>query len=401
MITGDGPSSIPVIRAPWLYLVLLLLGSLSFAAGGGVKPRRIPCVGAVVTPLALLLCAFLLSVVASTTPILSAQSFLAVLCIVAAGWVFVSLMEDERFRHAIGPVVAIAVLLLVVRILVWRYDEGLNTEAYQVRNNAWRGKIQLAWLFNLFAPLLLAWAVSDRRRRLSAFYATTWVLTGTALYFLHARMGVIVFGMTTAGVLMFTRSQWRRALAIVIVAAVVGVTLVERTRTMAQFFVSTIANPALNPGVEMRLGIWGDTIRLFKSRPITGHGLGTYDVVAYTLEDTTAVPLYRSAGWHAHNVYLHVLAETGLVGLVAWCYLWLAVLGLIISAWNRAAPSDRPPLVGAFWGISAFLLLSMTEVMIAARVHASFRMNITIAFLVALGLSECSRSRRGLYRAGG
>src|SRR5688572_16389145 len=78
MITGDSPRAIPVLRASWLYLVLLLLGSLCFAAGG-LKPRRIPGVAAVVKPLALLLCAFLLSAVASSNPLLSAQSFVAVL----------------------------------------------------------------------------------------------------------------------------------------------------------------------------------------------------------------------------------------------------------------------------------------------------------------------------------
>ena len=402
MITGDSPRSIPVIRAPWLYLVLLLLGSLCFAAGG-LKPRRIPGVAAVVKPLALLLGAFLLSTVASSNPILSAQSFLAVLTIVAAGWVFVSLIEDERFRHAIGPVVAIAVLLLAVRIIVWRYEEGLLTEAYHVGNNAWRGKIQLTWVLNLFAPLLLAWAVTAQKRRLAAFYSTTWVVIGAALYFLQARMGLIVFATTAAGVLMFTLNQWRRALAVVIVAAAIGVTLIGRTTELAHFFVSTIADPAVNPGIDMRLGIWKDTIRLIQSRPFLGHGLGTYDAVAYTLENTTAVPLYRGAGWHAHNMYLHVLAETGLVGLVAWCYLWLSILGQIVGAWNRAAPFDRPPLLGVFWGISAFLMLSLTEVMIAARVYASFRMNLTLAFLVAFGLAECSRSRpeAGLYKGRG
>ena len=390
MITGDGPPLIPIIRAPWLYLVLLLMGLLCFAADGA-KPRR-PSIGFVVKPLALLLGAFLLSVVTSFAPLLSARTFLAVLCVVAAGWVFVWLMEDERFRHAIAQVVAIAVLLLAVRIIAWRYDEGLTTEAYHVSNNAWRGKLQLTWVINLFAPLVLAWAVTAQRRRLAAFYAGTWLLIGAALYFLQARMGLIVFGMTTAAVLMLTLNQWRRVLSVVIVAAVVGVMLVGRTTALAQFFVSTIADPALNPGIDMRLGIWKDTMRLFKSRPITGHGLGTYDVVAYTLDDTTAVPLFRGAGWHAHNVYLHLLAETGLVGLMTWCFFWFTVLGQIASAWNRAGPSHRPSLLGAFWGISAFLVLSMTEVMIAARVYASFRMNLTLAFLVAFGLSECSRS---------
>ena len=318
MITGDSPRSIPVIRAPWLYLVLLLLGSVFFAAGG-LKPRRRTCVDAIAKPLALLLGAFLLSAVASSIPILSARSFLAVLTIVAAGWVFVSVIEDERFRHAIGPVVSIAVLLLAVRIIVWRYEEGLLTEAFHVGNNAWRGKIQLTWVLNLFAPLLLAWAVTARRRRLSAFYAAIWVVAGAALYFLQARMGLIVFAMTAAGVLMFTLNQWRRALAVVIVAAAIGVTLIGRTTELAQLFVSTIADPALNPGIDMRLGIWKDTLRLIQSRPFLGHGLGTYDAVAYTLENTTAVPYtVAPAGMHTTCI----------------CTCWRR---LVLSAWWRGA----------------------------------------------------------------
>ena len=308
---------------------------------------------------------------------------------------FVLLMEDEPFRRALPPVVAIAILFLALRVIAWRYNEGFTTEAYHVSNNAWRGKLQLTWVLALFAPLLLSWAVTAQKARVALPYAAAWVVTGAALYFLQARMGVIVFGMTAAGVLLFTLNQWRRTLVVVMVAAVIGVTLIARTSELAQFFVSTIADPALNPGIDMRLGIWREAISLFESRPFTGHGLGTYDAVAYTVENTTAVPLYRGAGWHAHNVYLHVLVETGLVGLVAWCYLWLAILGQLVGAWNRAAPSNRPPLLGVFWGISAFLVLSLTEVMIAARVHASFRMNLTLALLVAFGLSECSGRLNG------
>ena len=406
LISGDGlfqtlglsrwPTPLPFVASLPLYLALLFLGFLCFAGAGAVKSRSIPGVRGVFIPMALLLGAFLLSTVASATPKLSARSFLAVLCIFSAGWGFVQLMGDERFRRAIGPLVAIAVLVLDVLVIAWRYRQGLNTEAYQLNNNAWVGKLQLTWVFNLFAPLLLGWAIGVPRRGLAAFYATAWVVTGAAMYVLYSRLGVIVFGMTTVGVLVFTLSQWRRTLGIVIVAAVVGVTLVGRTREMTRYVVSTIADPSLNLGVGMRLAIWTDTMRLFRARPITGHGLGTYDRVAYTLAENAAdhEDLYRGAGWHAHNVYLHLLAETGILGLAAWCYLWFAILLQLFGAWRGAAPRDRPMLAGPLWALCAFLVLSTTEVMIAARVHGSFRMNLVLAFLVAWALSECSRASR-------
>ncbi len=319
---------------------------------------------------------------------------MAVLCIFTAGWVFVQLMKDARFRGAMGPVVAIAVLLLDAVVISWRYREGLNTEAFQLNNNAWVGKLQLTWVFNLIAPVLLGWAIGVPRRSLAVFYAIAWFVTAATMYVLYSRMGVMVFGMTTLGVLMFTLSQWRRTLGIVLVAAIAGVTLVGRTWEMARHVVSTIADPSLNLGVAMRLAIWRDTIRLFQARPITGHGLGTYDAVAYTVPGGAAEEVYRGAGWHAHNVYLHLMAETGIFGLAAWCYLWSAILLLVFRAWRRASLPDRPMLAGPLWALFAFLVLSITEVMIGARVHASFRMNLTLAFLVALALSECSRAAR-------
>jgi O-antigen ligase len=404
MISGDGPllsaglsrwpTPLPFVASPPLYLALLFLGFLCLGGAARLQWRSIPTVRAIVKPLGLLLCAFLLSAVFSDHSYLSARSFLAVLCIVTAGWCFVQLMRNERVRGAIGPVVAVALLLLDVLVISWRYRQGLDTQAFQLTNNAWIGKLQLSWVFNLFAPLLLGWAIAVPTRGLGAFYATAWLVTGAAMYFLYSRMGVIVFGMTTAGVVMFTLSQWRRTLGIVIVAAVVAVTLVGRTREMAHYVVSTIADPSLNLGVGMRLAVWRDAIRLFRERPTTGHGLGTYDVVAYTFAENAADPEddFRGAGWHAHNVYLHLLAETGILGLAAWCYLWLTILLQLFGAWSGAGPHDRAMFAGPLWAISAFLALSLTEVMIGARVHASFRMNLTVAFLAAWALSECSRA---------
>jgi O-antigen ligase len=396
MVTGDGPSStvglsrwptpLPFLSWEWLYIVLLSVGAVCFLAGGGVKSWTLPHLRFVVVPLAALLGAFLLSALASQVHTLSALAFLIVAGVVAACWVFALLLEDERVNRALWPALAIALVLLAVRVIIWRREEGLNVVAFQILNNAWTGKIQLAWVFNIFAPLLLAQTLSEPRRVVAVLYGIAWALTGVATYLLFSRMGSIVFAVTTLGVWMFSPAQWRRVLVIVIVGAAVAAGLVARSDKMSRYVFSTIVEPDRNPGVDLRLGVWRESLRLFRSHPVTGSGLGTYDEVAYSLDGSTAEPNFRGNGWHAHNVYVHVLVETGLIGLLAWCFFWYAILARQLGAWKRASSRHRVAIAGAVWAVLAFLVLSISEVMIGARVYGSLRMNLAIGLVVVLGL---------------
>lgn len=409
MVTGDGPSStirmskwptpLPFLSWPWLYLVLLALGTACFIAAGGVKSWKPPRLRAMVVPLGALLAAFALSTLTSQVHSLSAIAFLSVIAITLSCWWLAVAVEDERLSRAIWPALAVAVLLLAVRVIVWRRDEGFNIVAFQVPNNFWLGKLQLAWVFNLMAPLLLARALGEPRRRLAALYWTTWAVTGVATYLLFSRMGSIVFAIGTLGVWLMNPRQWRKAVIVLIVALGIGAALVARSDRTSRFVLTTILSPDRDPGVEQRFGIWRDALRLFRSRPITGTGLGTYDEVTYRLDGTTADTFFRQQGWHAHNVYLHVLAETGVVGVLAWCYFWYAIVARLVRAWRRADRQYRLYAAGALWAVVAFLVLSISEVLIGARVYASLRMNLTIGLVVVLGLhiaAEIDR-RRGLH----
>jgi O-antigen ligase len=410
MVTGDGPpwtvriskwpTPFPFLAWPWLYPLLLMLGALCFAAGGGVKPSRLSHLRFLVVPVAVVLGAFLLSTVVSQVHSLSASAFLGVVCIVGSCWVFAALLEDEHLERTIWPVIAVAVLLLAVRVILWRLDEGLNVMAFHVLNNAWVGKLQLAWVFNLFAPLLLARSMGESRRGLAVLYWLTWAVTGAATYLLFSRMGSIVFAVSTIGVWILNPGQWRKVFLILIAAVAIGAGLVASSDRMSRYVVSTILDPDRNPGVGIRLGVWREAFHLFESRPITGTGLGTYDEVAYSIGGTTADPEFRRNGWHAHNVYLHVLAETGVIGLLAWCYLWYAILARLLGAWKQADARHRLAVAGALWAVLAFLVLSMTEVLIGARVHSGLRMNLTLGLVVVLGLHAASRARPAGPRSG-
>src|SRR5262249_57348949 len=72
------------------------------------------------------------------------------------------ILEAEEVLDRTSIVMSAAALFLAVRVIVWRVDEGLGVPAFQVRNNAWLGKLQIAWVLNLIAPLLLARFMGER-----------------------------------------------------------------------------------------------------------------------------------------------------------------------------------------------------------------------------------------------
>jgi O-antigen ligase len=107
--------------------------------------------------------------------------------------------------------------------------------------------------------------------------------------------------------------------------------------------------------VEDRIWIAKDTLQLIQDHPFLGTGLGTYPL---------AVPSYVShyfpREWDkAHNDYLQLLAEVGLVGfsLAVW---WLVAFGRSLAAALRSK-STSPVRLGAYCGCLALLVHSFGD----------------------------------------
>ncbi|NOY89303.1 MAG: O-antigen ligase family protein [FCB group bacterium] len=82
--------------------------------------------------------------------------------------------------------------------------------------------------------------------------------------------------------------------------------------------------------VALRLILWKTAIRTFLDHPFTGIGIGNFRLVHQLYPDIRTNPLwYQIKGMSAHNVILHYLAETGLIGSLA--LLALAIKGIKIS----------------------------------------------------------------------
>ena len=162
------------------------------------------------------------------------------------------------------------------------------------------------------------------------------------------------------------------------------------TKTPPDLIVS-LGRPGQDVGMTIRQAVWRQTIQMIVDHPMVGIGLGSYDDVAHSQYGPPAYPIFFHKGWHAHNSFLHVLAETGIVGFLAGCYLGVTLVRFLLRRWRAGDRISRLNSSALLCVLIAFFVLSMTEAMLAARVHASLRMNLTLALLVFCGLRLASK----------
>ena len=176
-----------------------------------------------------------------------------------------------------------------------------------------------------------------------------------------------------AALVITTVVQSRRALALSVIAAFVLTIVVllssiniipsvvaERFSGVADYFgvfdVRGVKVNDTNYAIVERMAHWESAAMMFAAHPLLGVGIGNYAV---------AYPAYALPGWsnplgHAHNYYLNVAAEAGIVGLVAYVILWVAAFW---QGW-RAVRGTR----GWHRGIAAGLL----GMLVALSVHNGF-----------------------------
>lgn len=99
-------------------------------------------------------------------------------------------------------------------------------------------------------------------------------------------------------------------------------------------------------GAGVRTSFLSASWRMFQSAPLTGLGPGSWVPARLSFTDATELDYYIP---HAHNVPAQVLAEFGLVGVVAAVIVVLSVLRLVLRGTVDAAPAARLPALAALF----------------------------------------------------
>jgi O-antigen ligase len=181
-----------------------------------------------------------------------------------------------------------------------------------------------------------------------------------------SRGGVVSFacGMLCLVILAYNRRLLRKwALAVLILVIVsVGITvllgydlIVARLQTLIQLETEL--------SFQLRLGVWRNTISMFRDFPIFGSGFGTFSHI---------FPQYQTfvsdlTFFYAENDYLQVLAETGIIGIILVICVGITFFYTTLKAWKQR--HSRWSIVMVAGGVSA--LFSIV-------VHSSIDFNLHI-----------------------
>jgi O-antigen ligase len=204
-------------------------------------------------------------------------------------------------------------------------------------------------------------------------------LTSIVALFYLAASGLLVIGVVISwsrgawlgfalavGAMLFAlpRRLWQSLALVAVVGGLVGglwltgrlpASIISRINSASQetFATADVRSADLtaeNYALIERLAHWQAAINMATDNPWLGVGFGNYEV---------AYDQYRLVYWtfslgHAHNYYLNVLAETGIIGLVAYLLLWVGLLFLSWRARQHPDPLARLIAVG-FLGTWSYL----------------------------------------------
>jgi len=136
----------------------------------------------------------------------------------------------------------------------------------------------------------------------------------------------------------------RTALGLVVGGLVTGLVAVSFSDFLGPRIERTLAAVQMEHGgvdfaLSGRLALWETTSRIIVDHPLTGVGVdGFQDAYkAYAPADDQFVDRGQGGAFHAHQIVLEVLAETGMVGLL----LWFAAAALALRAWAFASKDAR------------------------------------------------------------
>ena len=304
------------------------------------------------------------------------------------------LRDRDRIRFTAYALIASGVFQALYGALISLQSSGEQASGTFVNRNHYAAYLVLC--LSVGIGVLIASLSGAKNKSWGHFFRDLmqWVITPK----MALRLGLVVMVIA----LVLTRSRMGNSSFFIslLVAGVVGLLLAKRaTKSMVILLVSLIAVDVFIVGTyfgtqrvveriaqttaetEDRGAVAGYALHMWKDYPVFGSGLGSFPVVfpRYSAERT------QVSYTHAHNDYLELGAETGVIGLAL---LGLMVLMSFVAA-LRAQYLRRDPLMR---GLSFASMMGILALMI----HSSVDFNLQIpanalTFMLLLAFAWISR----------
>jgi|GEM_PF-2529934 len=227
--------------------------------------------------------------------------------------------------------------------------------------------------------LVLAVAAWRGRRWWQLAAAGAAVLAATAAFlFLGSRNATLALAVAVLALVVLGSGRARLPVAGLALAVVVGVVTLTSPSLTSKF--QRVDFGSVEGILGARTDFWELGWAMFLDRPVLGAGwrnFGRVDAatLGFDFQPGTAI----AEADHAHNQYLNVLAEGGVLGFAA----YVAVLGVAaLALWRRrpAAPGDRAVVWSA--GVAAWIMI-----VVGGLFEVSFRAEVAMLAMTLLALA--------------
>jgi O-antigen ligase len=259
------------------------------------------------------------------------------------------LRRSRDARLVVGVMLAVALIeagigiaqgTLLAGALPVSADRGVRVVGTFGQPNPYAGYL------NLTLPLLLAYVAWGRERVWRLRCAGLTLVLGCALALAQSRGATLALFVALLAMAWMGWPWARRWLVGAALAGVasIGLLLAIGRLTMSAFLAKLGWRPLTNAALSQhvtdanfstteRLAHWAAALRMLAAHPWLGVGAGNYPIVY----DRYAVPRWPLALGHAHNLYLNLAAELGILGGL------LALAFASITIWLAVGPIPRPP----------------------------------------------------------
>jgi O-antigen ligase len=140
---------------------------------------------------------------------------------------------------------------------------------------------------------------------------------------------------------------------------VLGLAMLAGPQHLRQRFL-TMGDPD-DPTVRERVYMWRSGLTMWRQHPVLGLGPGG---VKREYERFALPEAVKKRTGHVHNAPLQILVERGVLGLLAWGWVWVAFYAEAIRGLRRLpadAIAERALLVGSIAAITGFLIGGLSE----------------------------------------
>jgi O-antigen ligase len=271
-----------------------------------------------------------------------------------------TIRSPEEVRNLMWAAAAAVGIIGSYTAMTWILLPGVNEQGgYDRAEGIFGYPNALGGFLALAIPPAFALAASENYwwTRLSGYLLGMAAMVGLALT--YSRGAWIA---TAVGLLVLLPILKRGWLAVGLALIAAMVTTAGNVLVRAE----SVAAPGQDTSYTSRIEIWQTSLRLLAEHPLRGVGLGNFGT-AYKDLMVTDLPLLADAlgvPEQAHNLFLNLTVEVGLVGAVA--FAWLLAVGFL-RAWQVRRSADRRVKiwgVGLAAGLAALLIHTTVDVVV-------------------------------------